>query len=284
MRRRLAKGVRMYTGDDFNYAELIAGDDQGYSDALLGIFDAIAPAASGALSWRCRQTMARPSTTFSGRRCRCRGISSARRRASTRPAWCSWPISTAIRITSPWSAGRRARARRCISPRFSGSPMRRACCAIRSCATSTRMRAVLAVRGQSRPDRDARPLPKTITGSRSTPPPSASRPISSASSTPARGAASARSRRGAIRWRRSDWSARSRRCATPGWSCPAIAAAACSPPTPRIDQETLDDNRRAIDEAAALGSPCLVLVVGGLPQYSRPGSAPSKDIAPRMRR
>jgi hypothetical protein len=50
MRRRLAKGVRMYTGDDFNYAELIAGDAQGYSDALLGIFDAIAPAASGALS------------------------------------------------------------------------------------------------------------------------------------------------------------------------------------------------------------------------------------------
>jgi hypothetical protein len=50
MRRRLAPGVRMYTGDDFNYAELIAGDEQGYSDALLGIFDAIAPAASAALA------------------------------------------------------------------------------------------------------------------------------------------------------------------------------------------------------------------------------------------
>ncbi len=49
MRRRIAQGVRMYTGDDFNYAELIAGDDKGYSDALLGIFDAIAPAASAAL-------------------------------------------------------------------------------------------------------------------------------------------------------------------------------------------------------------------------------------------
>ncbi len=49
MRRRLKKGVRMYTGDDFNYAELIAGDSEGYSDALLGIFDAIAPAASAAL-------------------------------------------------------------------------------------------------------------------------------------------------------------------------------------------------------------------------------------------
>jgi len=50
MRRRLPQGVRMYTGDDFNYAELIAGDSEGYSDALLGIFDAIAPAASAALS------------------------------------------------------------------------------------------------------------------------------------------------------------------------------------------------------------------------------------------
>lgn len=63
MRRRLpttggpdGQGVRMYTGDDFNYAELIAGDGQGaqrnhrQSDALLGIFDAIAPAASAALA------------------------------------------------------------------------------------------------------------------------------------------------------------------------------------------------------------------------------------------
>jgi len=50
MRRRLPAAVRMYTGDDFNYAELIAGDQDGYSDALLGIFDAIAPAASAALS------------------------------------------------------------------------------------------------------------------------------------------------------------------------------------------------------------------------------------------
>jgi uncharacterized protein DUF993 len=50
MRRRLPEGVRMYTGDDFNYAELIAGDEEGYSDALLGIFDAIAPAASAGLA------------------------------------------------------------------------------------------------------------------------------------------------------------------------------------------------------------------------------------------
>ena len=51
MRRRLPRGVRMYTGDDFNFAELIEGDAQGHSDALLGIFDSIAPAASQALSF-----------------------------------------------------------------------------------------------------------------------------------------------------------------------------------------------------------------------------------------
>jgi hypothetical protein len=50
MRRRLPNSVRMYTGDDFNYAELIAGDEDGYSHALLGIFDAIAPAASAGLA------------------------------------------------------------------------------------------------------------------------------------------------------------------------------------------------------------------------------------------
>jgi hypothetical protein len=50
MRRLLPSGVRMYTGDDFNYDCLILGDDLGHSDALLGIFDAIAPAASAALT------------------------------------------------------------------------------------------------------------------------------------------------------------------------------------------------------------------------------------------
>jgi hypothetical protein len=54
MRRHLPQGVRTYTGDDFNFAELIAGDEQGYSDALLGIFAAIAPAASAALAAHAR--------------------------------------------------------------------------------------------------------------------------------------------------------------------------------------------------------------------------------------
>lgn len=49
-------------------------------------------------------------------------------------------------------------------------------------------------------------------------------------------------------------------------------------------QAARDDNRRCIDEAKALGAPCVVLVVGGLPQYSRPGSAASKDIIDARKR
>ncbi len=50
MRRLLPPGVKMYTGDDFNYPELIAGDEAGYSHALLGIFDPLAPAAARAVT------------------------------------------------------------------------------------------------------------------------------------------------------------------------------------------------------------------------------------------
>ncbi|MFC9913604.1 dihydrodipicolinate synthase family protein [Streptomyces sp. NPDC059862] len=49
IRRRLPQGVRCYTGDDFNYPELIAGDDQGFSHALLGIFDPLGPLAAEAV-------------------------------------------------------------------------------------------------------------------------------------------------------------------------------------------------------------------------------------------
>ncbi|CAN7381648.1 dihydrodipicolinate synthase family protein [Mesorhizobium amorphae] len=50
LRDRLPEGVVMFTGDDFNYPELIAGDGRRHSHALLGIFDAIAPAANAALA------------------------------------------------------------------------------------------------------------------------------------------------------------------------------------------------------------------------------------------
>ena len=50
MRRRLPHTVKMYTGDDFNYPELIEGDDFGHSHALLGIFDPLADVASNAIA------------------------------------------------------------------------------------------------------------------------------------------------------------------------------------------------------------------------------------------
>ena len=49
IRRALPAGVRLYTGDDYNYPELIAGDTDGHSDALLGVFDPLAPVAAAAL-------------------------------------------------------------------------------------------------------------------------------------------------------------------------------------------------------------------------------------------
>ncbi|MCF3965335.1 dihydrodipicolinate synthase family protein, partial [Streptomyces fuscigenes] len=49
VRRRLPRGVRCYTGDDFNYPELVAGDEHGFSHALLGIFDPLAPLAAASL-------------------------------------------------------------------------------------------------------------------------------------------------------------------------------------------------------------------------------------------
>ena len=90
-------GVRMYTGDDFNYAELIAGDGVGsepnhrHSDALLGIFDAIAPAASAALGELAQGNVERFHAILAPDRAAVAPHLRRRRRASTRPASCSWP-------------------------------------------------------------------------------------------------------------------------------------------------------------------------------------------------
>ena len=127
MRRRLDKNVKMYTGDDFNYAELIAGDT---TRAFPTRCSASSMRSRRRHPMRCRGSRpatSRVFTTCSDRRCRCRAISSRRRPGSTRPASCSWPISTAIRTISPWSAARRARARRCISPSCSGWRTRPGC-------------------------------------------------------------------------------------------------------------------------------------------------------------
>ena len=122
MRRQLAKGVRMYTGDDFNYAELIAGDAQGLQRrAARHLRCHRAGGIRRARGAGCRRPQA--ASTRSWRRpCRCRATSSRRRRASTRPASCSWPTSTACRTISSWSAASRARARSRTWPSCSAWP------------------------------------------------------------------------------------------------------------------------------------------------------------------
>ena len=132
MRRRLPAGVRMYTGDDFNYAELIAGDEEGHSDALLGIFDAIAPAASAALGALARGgeneffDILAPTVPLS------RHIFQAPTRFyKTGRGVPRLPE----RAAGPFRHGRRAGERAlaaCISPSSSGWPTGRGCCAIRS--------------------------------------------------------------------------------------------------------------------------------------------------------
>ena len=152
MRRRLPQGVRMYTGDDFNYAELIAGDAQGYSDALLGIFDAIAPAASAALGALAAATIASfprdPRADGAAVAPHLQGADALlqdRRGVhglSQRPA-------------GSFHHGRRPGERaldRCISPSCSGWPTPPACLRDPELAAE-RMRAVMATRGV---DADAR--------------------------------------------------------------------------------------------------------------------------------
>ena len=287
MRRRLPAGVRMYTGDDFNYAELIAGDgvgsapNQRHSDALLGIFDAIAPAASAALAALAAGDVDALPRDPRRRPCRCRATSSRRRRASTRPASSSWPGSTATSRTSRWSAASRARARCCTSPSCSGSPTRPACSSSPS-SRCARMQppAGAARRRRLRPIADARLLAPTTAGSRSTPRPCAARGDARPHHRGVRRAtASARSRRGATRSPRSASSAPPRWCARTASSSRATAAAACSrrstPPAARPRSTTTgapSTRRRRWTRA------CLVLVVGGLPG-ALAGTPRYKDIA-----
>ena len=124
----------MYTGDDFNYAELIAGDAQGYSDALLGIFDAIAPAASAALEHLAAGNVKRfyeilePTVPLS------RHIFKAPTRFyKTGVVFLAY--LNGLRTISPWSAGRMT-ARCSILPSCSGWPTAQACLPIRTAPRS----------------------------------------------------------------------------------------------------------------------------------------------------
>ena len=130
-----------------------------------------------------------------------------------------------------------------------------------------RMSAVLAVGGialTQRIVRDASPA------SRSTSPRCASSSVSARRSTPAFAMASRRSAHGATRWRRSASAQAARIVHDSGVRVTGLCRGGMFPAADRAGRlAAIDDNRRAIDEAAALGADCLVLVVGGLPQGSR---------------
>ena len=104
LRRRLPAGVRLYTGDDFHYPQLIRGDEAGHSDALLGIFAAIAVPAAAALVALDAGDLAPFDQLPGRRRFRWRGTSSPRRPPRTRPGSSSWPGWPGTRTTSRWSA------------------------------------------------------------------------------------------------------------------------------------------------------------------------------------
>ena len=97
--------MRCYTGDDFNYPELIAGDDRGFSHALLGIFDPLGPLAAAAV--RVLDTgdaegfraLLDPTVELS------RHLFQAPDPLLQDRAWCSSPGSPATRTTSRWSGG-----------------------------------------------------------------------------------------------------------------------------------------------------------------------------------
>ncbi len=121
MRRRLPEGVRMYTGDDFNYPELIAGDEQGYSHALLGIFDPIAEVAAQALSALGEGDHERYDAAFVPT-VRFRAISSKHRPVFIKPVSCSLPISIATKIISQCLVVRKVHAPHCILQTLCGLP------------------------------------------------------------------------------------------------------------------------------------------------------------------
>jgi Protein of unknown function (DUF993) len=129
MRRKLPAGVRMYTGDDFNYAELIAATRRVIRMRCSGF--SMQSRLRPLPVWRdSRPAICRASMESWNQPSRCHGTFSRRRPGSTKPASCSSPGSTACKIISSWSVDKRAPARCCIWPNCSVWRTRRACCTI----------------------------------------------------------------------------------------------------------------------------------------------------------
>ena len=254
----------MYTGDDFNYAELIAGDDAGPFDALLGIFDAIAPGRlGGARGARARQRQRVLRAARADRAAEpphLRGADALlqdRRgvpRLSQRPA-------------GPFHHDRRPAERpaRCsTSPNCSASPTRPACWPTRTLAVDRMKRGAGGAmecrhepaRHLDEPRHPAQRLELRRDGRWL---PAARRHRHLALARPGRG-------------RRPRRSGAHRRVQRPAGHRALPRRHVPGRRPPRAGRRNIDDNLRAIDEAAALGADCLVLVVGGLPRHA-------KDIA-----
>ena len=230
-------GVRMYTGDDFNYAELIAGDGGSGHSATRCSASSTRSRRRRARRWpRSPRATARASTRSSRRRCRCRATSSRRRRASTRPASSSWPGSTATRSISRWSAASRARASLLhLAELFrladaAGLLERSRARGARACGRCSRCTASTAELSDARLlAADHRWLSINTATVRAQ-----WRAAAPTSSTAARAAASARSRRGATRSRRPGSSDVARASATHGLELSGYCRGGMFPaPTPR---------------------------------------------------
>ncbi|BCJ62547.1 hypothetical protein Jiend_59690 [Micromonospora endophytica] len=127
LRRRLPADVRLYTGDDFNYPELIRGDEQGHSDALLG--SSPPSRRPPRRRWPPWTGTTWPPTTRSSRPpCRWPGTCSPPPPGTTRPASSSSPGSPATRTTSPWWAACSPAGHRRTWPPCSPWPTRPVCC------------------------------------------------------------------------------------------------------------------------------------------------------------
>ena len=260
LRAVLPSGVRLYTGDDFNYPELIEGDGEHHSDALLGAFAAIAPAAAAALAalddddvetYRremaptvalSRHLFATPTYYYkTGHR-----LSGLAERTPGRIRHGRWPaVRTVGRAPGPGvRAGQRGAAAR--RPGAGGPPPR-------------------AAAGDGRPG----PMTGSSTGSRSIsgrPPRGRCPRRSRAASTPGW----ARSASGASSSPRSASTRAVRLVAESGLRVSSLCRGGFfTTADPAEAQAAEANNRAALEEAAALGAATLVLVPGGLPAGDR---------------
>ena len=265
MRRRLPQGVRMYTGDDFNYAELIAGDAQGYSDALLGIFDAIAPAASAALG-----AFTRGDVAVVPRNPRADGAAVAPHLQGADPLLQDrrGVHGLSQRPAGPLHHGRRpgehaldlASCRAVPARRCRGAARRSGACGRSACSSSWR-------RAGSRLMRDLSKRPLAARDQLG------DGEAVDAWSSWSRAACAPASPRIAP-WRDIVQAAGVEKAGNmiraAGLTVTCLCRAGLFPAADEAGRRAaLDDNRRAVDEAAAIGARCLVLIAGGLPKGSK---------------